>query len=94
MGLEKRADVALNLPQPYRDNVVIDGLVVAPQSAAVVRNLIDAGITACNWTVASHSEDTLSAINKITQFYWLLEQHADYSVLIQTGEDIDRAKLP
>ena len=46
----------------------------------------------CNWTVASHSEDTLSAITKITQFYWLLEQRPDRTLLVEREADLERAK--
>ena len=72
--------------------MVIDGLVTAPPSGLFAKELSGAGITACNWTVASHSDDTLAAINKITQFYWMFEQYPDATILVETAEDIDRAK--
>lgn len=81
-----------NAPQVYRDNVVVDGLVVAPPSGRFAQELIGAGITACNWTVVSHREDTSTALNKITQFYWLLEQFPQHTLLVENSRDIDHAK--
>jgi len=79
-------------PEIYRASLVIDGLVVAPPSGRVVRELLAAGITGCNWTVTSHSDETLTAINKIIQFYWLLEQFPDRALLVERDDDFDRAK--
>ena len=79
-------------PDIYRENIVIDGLAVAPPSGRLVQEWIGAGITACNWTVVSHREDTLTALNKITQFYWLLEQFPQHTLLVENSKDIDRAK--
>lgn len=81
-----------NGPQVYHDNVVIDGLAAAPPSGRFVQELVSAGITACNWTVSSHRDDTLTAINKITQFYWLLEQYPQHALLVEDSKDVDRAK--
>jgi membrane dipeptidase len=81
-----------NGPKVYQDNAVIDGLVVAPPSGRFVQELVSAGITACNWTVASHRDDTLTAMNKVTQFYWLLEQFSQHTLLVEDSTDIDRAK--
>jgi membrane dipeptidase len=79
-------------PEVYRNNIVIDGLAVAQPSGKLVQEWIGAGITACNWTVVSHREDTNTALNKITQFYWLLEQFPRHTILVENGADIDRAK--
>ena len=79
-------------PEIYRASLVIDGLVVAPPSGRVVHELLAAGITGCNWTVASHSDETLTAINKIIQFYWLLEQFPDCTLLVERDDDLNRAK--
>jgi len=79
-------------PDIYRQGLVIDGLVVAPPSGRVVGDLLAAGITACNWTVSSHRDETLTAINKIIQFYWLLEQFPDRTLLVESGGDLERAK--
>jgi len=79
-------------PEIYRASLVIDGLVVAPPSGRVVRELLAAGITGCNWTVTSHSDETLTAINKIIQFYWLLEQFPDCALLVERDDDLNRAK--
>ena len=76
----------------YRNAMVIDGLVVASPSGRVVQQLLDAGVRACNWTVSSHSDEALTAINKIIQFYWLLEQFPDTTLLVERGADLDRAK--
>ena len=78
--------------QIYRDSLVIDGLVVAPPSGQVVSDLLKAGISGCNWTVASHSDEALPAINKVIQFYWLLEQFPDSTLLVERDSDFDRAK--
>jgi membrane dipeptidase len=79
-------------PEVYRKNIVIDGLAVAPPSGRFVKELIGAGISACNWTVVSHREDTMTALTKITQFYWLLEQYPQHTLLVETAGDIERAK--
>src|SRR5574341_2543097 len=79
-------------PEVYRNNIVIDGLAVAQPSGTLVKEWIGAGITACNWTVVSHREDTMTALNKITQFYWLLEQFPQHTLLVEKSLDIDRAK--
>ena len=79
-------------PEIYRASLVIDGLVVAPPSGRVVHELLAAGITGCNWTVTSHSDETLAAINKIIQFYWLLEQFPDCTLLVERDDDLNRAK--
>jgi len=93
MSIEKQLTEALpKMPDVYREGVVIDGLVVAPPSGTIARTLAAAGITACNWTVSSHSDDSLAAINKISQFYWLFEQHADSVLLVENDDDIARAK--
>ena len=76
----------------YRDSIVIDGLAVGPPSGKLVQDLIAAGITACNWTVSSHREDTLQGLNKIIQFYWLLEQFPQVALLVEKASDIERAK--
>jgi membrane dipeptidase len=76
----------------YQDSIVIDGLVTGPTSSKFVQELVGAGITAGNWTVASHQDDTLSALNRITQFYWLLEQHPQSALLVEKTADIERAK--
>jgi membrane dipeptidase len=86
------AEHSVGRPKVYRDNIVIDGLVVAPPSGQFVQELVRAGITACNWTTASHRDDTLTALNKIAQFYWLLEQFPQYTLLVEDSTDIDRAK--
>src|SRR5206468_2717744 len=36
--------------------------------------------------------ETLAAINKLTQFYWLFEQFPEDTLLIENGEDLARAK--
>src|SRR5437870_9583497 len=79
-------------PDIYRASLIIDGLVVAPPSGRIVQELLAAGITGCNWTVTSHSDETLTAINKIVQFYWLLEQFPDCTLLVERDEDWTRAK--
>jgi len=79
-------------PKVYRESVVIDGLVAAPPSGRFVQKLVGAGITACNWTVASHRDDMLVALNKITQFYWLVEQYPQHTLLVEDSADIQRAK--
>jgi membrane dipeptidase len=79
-------------PQVYRDAVVIDGLVAATPSHRVVSELLAAGVSACNWTVSSHSDETLTAINKLVPFYWLFEQCSDRTLLVETSADLDRAK--
>ena len=79
-------------PAVYRESLVIDGLLAATPSGPVVQQLVDAGITACNWTVSSHSDETVTAINKITQFYWLFEQLPERTLLVQTAADLERAK--
>src|SRR5947208_16831308 len=61
----------------YRASLVIAGLVAAPPSGRVVHRLLAAGITGCNWAVASRSDETLTAINKPIQFYWLLGRLPD-----------------
>jgi membrane dipeptidase len=78
--------------QIYRGTLVIDGLVVAPPSGQVVSELLKAGISGCNWTVTSHSDEPLTAINKIIQFYWLLEQFPRTTILVERDTDLDRAK--
>ena len=81
-----------NAPDVYRQNFVIDGLVAAPPSGKFAQELIRAGITACNFTVVSSREDTMAALTKITQFYWLLEQYPQHTLLVETSKDIERAK--
>ena len=76
----------------FRDALVIDGLLAANASERVVQELLAAGVTACNWTVSSHSDETLTAINKLVQFYWLFEQFPNHTLLVETGSDLDRAK--
>ncbi|MCX6551353.1 MAG: dipeptidase, partial [Acidobacteria bacterium] len=70
----------------------IDGLMGAPPSERVVQDLLAAGISGCNWTVASHSDETLTAINKLLPFYWLFEQFPECTLLVGRAEDLDRAK--
>ena len=82
----------MNAPEWYRDCLVVDGLVAAPPSGQLVRRLLEAGIGACNWTVAGHADETLAAINKLTQFYWLLEQFPETALLAEKAEDLLRAK--
>jgi hypothetical protein len=65
------AEHSVGRPKVYRDNIVIDGLVVAPPSGEFAQALVTAGVTACNWTITSHRDDTLTAPNKIAQFYRL-----------------------
>ncbi len=79
-------------PDVYRNTVVIDGLLAAPPSGRVVEQLLAAGLSGCNWTVTSHSDETLTAINKIIQFYWLLEQFPDRTLLVESESDLGRAK--
>lgn len=79
-------------PESYRTSLVIDGLMGAPPSKRVVQDLLAAGISGCNWTVASHSDETLTAINKILPFYWLFEQFPESTLLVERAGDMDRAK--
>ncbi len=76
----------------YKDNIVVDGLLVGPPSGRHVQELLDCGITSTNWTVSSHRDDTVQAINKIIQFYWLLEQFPQSTLLVEKSSDIHRAK--
>lgn len=76
----------------YKENIVIDGLVVGPPSWKFVQELIRSGISACNWTASSHRDDTLQAINKIIQFYWLVEQNPETVFLVEKSSDIKKAK--
>jgi membrane dipeptidase len=85
-------DVLTRAPQVYRDALVIDGLLAATPSQRVVHELLAAGISGCNWTVSSHSDETLTAINKLVPFYWLFEQCRDQTLLVETAADLDRAK--
>ena len=87
--VSRRIDSA---PAIYRATTVIDGLVVAPPSGRIVKELLEAGINGCNWTVTSHSDETLTAINKIIQFYWLMEQFPGVTLLVEHASDLDRAK--
>ena len=89
---DRTRNAVAEAPKVFRDGLVIDGLMVAPPSGRIVANLLGAGLTGCNWTVASHSDDTLAAINKLIPFYWLLEQHADKALMVESGADLDRAK--
>jgi membrane dipeptidase len=89
---EPARDALSHAPQVYRDAIVIDGLLAATPSGRVVQELLDGGITACNWTVSSHSDETMTAINKLIQFYWLFEQLPNETLLVETGADLERAK--
>ena len=89
---EPATDVLSKAPQVYRDAIVVDGLLAATASGHVVQQLLDAGVSACNWTVSSHSDETLTAINKLIQFYWLFEQFPERTLLVETGADLERAK--
>jgi membrane dipeptidase len=92
MQAKASQQVVNSAPAVYRSTTVIDGLVVAPASGRVVKELLASGISACNWTVTSHRDETLVAINKIIQFYWLLEQFPDVTLLVEHASDLDRAK--
>lgn len=92
MSLPNETRGTTGAPDVYRRSLVIDGLVVAPPSGQVVKDLLRAGINGCNWTVTSHSDETVTAINKIIQFYWLLEQFPDIALLVERDGDFDRAK--
>jgi membrane dipeptidase len=85
-------DVLSRAPQVYRDALVIDGLLAATPSQRVVSELLAAGVSGCNWTVSSHSDETLTAINKLVPFYWLFEQCREQALLVETAADLDRAK--
>jgi membrane dipeptidase len=89
---EPDRDTLAAAPDLYRQTIVIDGLLAATPSARVVEQLLGAGISGCNWTVSSHSDETLTAINKLIQFYWLFEQFPDRTLLVETGADFERAK--
>lgn len=79
-------------PDVYRQALVFDGLLAATPSGRVVDALLAAGISGCNWTVSSHSDETLTAITKLTQFYWLIEQLPDRTLLVEREADLVRAK--
>ncbi len=89
---DARLDTPATAPDVYRRAIVIDGLVAALPSGRVVQDLLAAGVSGCNWTVTSHSDETLAAINKIIQFYWLLEQFPDQTLLVESERDFARAK--
>ena len=76
----------------YKENIVVDGLVAGTPSGKFVKELIGSGINACNWTAASHKDDAIGAINKIIQFYWLIEQNPETIFLVEKGSDIEKAK--
>jgi membrane dipeptidase len=76
----------------YSSSIVIDGLACAEPSPKIVQMWLNSGITAANWTVASAREDAMTALNKITQYYWLLEQQPHLTLLVRTADDILRAK--
>ncbi len=85
-------DPTLNAPPVYRENIVIDGLLSAPASIGSVRTFLKAGITAGNWTVSVKFDETVTALNKIIQHYWLLEQFPEETILVKKSTDIEHAK--
>jgi membrane dipeptidase len=79
-------------PGVYSKNVVIDGLTGAPRSGKFVKELLDAGVTACNWTAAEANETTDTALANISTFFWLQEQLPDNVIIVEKSADILRAK--
>ena len=74
-----------------RDAFVIDALVAAPQSPAIVDRLLAAGYDAVNWTVAGHSESTDGALARIAAFYWLRDAIPDRLAIVRSAADLDGA---
>lgn len=79
-------------PKIYKNEIVIDGLISAPLSIGCVRDLLQAGITGGNWTVAAKSQSTVAALQRIAQMNWLLEQFPEETILVEKSNDIERAK--
>ena len=75
-------------PRAYWSNPVIDGLLCGPTSGRLAREFLEAGITACNWTVAEGSDDTTRALNNLNPFYWMVEQFPEQVILVESTEDI------
>src|SRR5512147_1419514 len=72
-------------------SLVIDGVVVAPPAEWAVDNLRAGGIAAGNWSVATHSEDPLTAMLEMESFHWMLGKFSEKAVLALTARDIERA---
>lgn len=72
-------------------SLVIDGVVVAPPAEWAVDNLRAGGIAAGNWSVATHSEDPITAMLQMESFHWLLDKFPQKAVLALTARDIERA---
>ena len=72
--------------------LVIDGVVVAPPAEWALDNLRTGGIAACNWSVATHSEEPLTAMLQMESFHWLLDKFPEKAVLALSVRDIERAR--
>jgi membrane dipeptidase len=82
----------MNQPSVYRDGIIIDGSVSAPPSTLYASQLRSAGLTVANWTVSGGFEDTVSALQRINEFHWLLEQHPEETLLVERADDVVEAK--
>jgi len=80
------------LSSVYRDGIVIDGSVSAPPSSDYALQLRSSGLTVANWTVSGGFEDTVSALQRVNEFHWLLEQYPEETLPIERADDIARAK--
>lgn len=75
----------------HRRSLIIDGVIVSPPAEWAVDNLRGGGVSAGNWSVATHSEDHLAAMLQMEAFRWLINRVPEKAVLALSARDIERA---
>lgn len=79
----------------HKKSIIIDALEVAGSFAGEVEyfdKLINAGVTAVNFSVCRISNTPLDAIKRIGIWHEFFAKHGDKVLLATTGRDIERAK--
>jgi len=72
--------------------ITVDGLIGGNYGEALVHHLLECGVTLGNWTAGSHSDDMLSAMRRMEEFRWIVGRLPGQSLIVEHGEDIERAK--
>jgi len=76
----------------FEEGIAIDGLIGGNHGESLVRHLLECGMTAGNWTVASHSDDAVSAMRRMEGCRWIAGRLRNEALIVEKADDIERAK--
>jgi membrane dipeptidase len=68
---------------------VIDALMGGNYGESLIADASQWGVTAGNWTAASHDDDLISALRNVLRFHWVAERNPEKALIIRRAVDVD-----